>query len=119
MDRFWIAALCCIAARAAVINGVVLHSSTGRPLARALVALRPVEGAGSRAASTRANRSGQFSFTVSGGMYLLRASRAGFAPFQYGHKEWKSAGKPMIVEQVGQALPPGASACQSRRRTRW
>jgi len=101
MGRFSIAALCCVAAQAAVINGVVLDSSTGRPLARALVALRPVEGAGSKAASTRANHSGQFSFTVNGGMYLLRASRAGFAPFQYGQKEWKSAGKPMTVEQDG------------------
>ena len=34
-------------------------------------------------------------------MYLLRATRAGFAPFEYGQKEWKSAGRPMSVEQDG------------------
>jgi len=96
-----IAALCSVAAHAAVISGVVLDSATGRPLARALVALRPVEGAGSKASSARANRWGQFMFTVSAGIYLLRASRAGFAPFQYGQREWKSAGKPVTVEQDG------------------
>ncbi|MGA2588866.1 MAG: carboxypeptidase-like regulatory domain-containing protein [Bryobacteraceae bacterium] len=101
MGRFLLAALCGVAAHAAVISGVVLDSSTGRPLARALVALRPVEGAGSKAASTRANHSGQFTFTVNGGMYLLNASRAGFAPFQYGQKQWRSAGKPVKVDQDG------------------
>ncbi len=34
-------------------------------------------------------------------MYLLRATRSGFAPFQYGQKDWKSAGKPVAIEQDG------------------
>jgi len=101
MGRFLVAALLGVAAHAAVINGVVLDNGTGRPLARALVAMRPVEGGGSKASSSRANRWGQFSFTVSGGKYLLRAARAGFAPFQYGQKDWKSAGRPVTVEQDG------------------
>jgi hypothetical protein len=96
-----LAVLCCCAAHAAVIRGVVLDRSTGRPLARSLVTLRPVEGTGGKPQSHRAGRTGQFTFTVSAGMYLLRASRDGFAPFQYGQKEWKSAGKPMAVEQDG------------------
>jgi hypothetical protein len=95
------AALCGCVARAAVIRGVVLDHSTGRALARSLVNLRPVEGTGGKPQSVRVNHSGQFTFTVSAGMYLLRASREGFAPFQYGQKEWKSAGKPMSVEQDG------------------
>jgi len=96
-----LAVLLCCAAHAAIIRGVVLDRSTGRPLARSLVNLRPVEGTGGKPQSVRANRFGQFTFTVSAGMYLLRASRNGFAPFQYGQKEWKSAGRPMSVEQDG------------------
>jgi protocatechuate 3,4-dioxygenase beta subunit len=101
MRTLLLAALCCSAAHAAVIRGVVLDRSTGRALARSLVTLRPVEGVGGKPQSVRADRTGQFAFSVSAGMYLLRASRDGFAPFQYGQKEWKSAGKPMSVEQDG------------------
>jgi len=96
-----LAALCCCGAHAAVIRGVVLDRSTGRPLARSLVTLRPVEGVGGTPQSARANRGGQFTFTVSAGMYLLRATRDGFAPFQYGQNDWKSTGKPMSMEQDG------------------
>jgi carboxypeptidase family protein len=101
MRRLLLAALCCCGAHAAVIRGVVLDRSTGRPLARSLVTLRPVEGVGGTPQSARANRGGQFTFTVSAGMYLLRATRDGFAPFQYGQNDWKSAGKPMSMEQDG------------------
>jgi protocatechuate 3,4-dioxygenase beta subunit len=101
MRRLLLAALCCCGAHAAVIRGVVLDRSTGRPLARSLVTLRPVEGVGGTPQSARANRGGQFTFTVSAGMYLLRATRDGFAPFQYGQNDWKSTGKPMSMEQDG------------------
>jgi hypothetical protein len=101
MGKLLLAALCCSAAHAAVIGGVVVDHATGRPLARSLVTLRPVDGTGGKPQSVRAGRIGQFAFTVSAGMYLLRASRDGFAPFQYGQKEWKSAGRPMAVEQDG------------------
>jgi len=101
MPRFLLAAFCAIAAHAAVIRGVVLDHATGRPLARSLVTLRPVDGIGGRPQSVRADRAGQFTFQVIAGMYLLRATRDGFAPFQYGQKEWKSAGRPMSVEQDG------------------
>ena len=102
MHRLLLAALCCSAAHAAQIGGVVLDASTGRPLARSLVTLRPVEGTDGKALSTRANREGQFGFpSQNAGMYLLSASRSGFAPFQYGQKDSKSAGKPMAVEQEG------------------
>ena len=89
------------AAAAAVIRGVVLDHATGRPLARSMVTLRPVDGVGGGPQAVRAERTGQFAFTVIAGMYLLRATRDGFAPFEYGQKEWKSAGKPMSVEPDG------------------
>jgi hypothetical protein len=104
MRRLLLAALCCWAAHAAVaavIRGVVLDHATSRPLARSLVTLRPVDGVGGKTQTVRADRTGQFAFSVSAGMYLLRATRDGFAPFQYGQKEWKSAGKPMSVEKDG------------------
>ena len=101
MRPFVLALWFCGAMHAAIIRGAVLDRATGRPLARALVNLRPVEGVGGKPQSVRANRFGQFTFSVAGGMYLLRASRIGFAPFQYGQKQWKSAGKPMSVENDG------------------
>ncbi len=102
MWRLLFAAFWCVPIDAAVISGVVLDGSTSRPLARALVTLEPVEGVGSKTLSARANRGGQFTFSnVKGGLYLLSASRTGFAPFRYGQKDWKSAGKPMSVEQDG------------------
>ncbi|HXM46022.1 MAG TPA: carboxypeptidase-like regulatory domain-containing protein [Bryobacteraceae bacterium] len=104
MRKLVLAALCYCAAHAAaaaVIRGVVLDRATGRPLARSMVTLRPVDGVGGKPQSVRADRTGQFAFTVNAGMYLLRATRDGFAPFQYGQREWKSAGKPMAVEQDG------------------
>jgi hypothetical protein len=102
MHRLLVAVLCCSAAHAAQIGGVVLDAATGRPLARSLVTLRPVDGTDGKALSTRANREGQFRFPPqNAGMYLVAASRDGFAPFQYGQKDSKSAGKPMAVEQEG------------------
>jgi hypothetical protein len=102
MHRWLVVALCYSAAHAAQIGGVVLDASTGRPLARSLVTLRPVEGTGGKVQSTRADREGKFGFAPqSAGMYLLSASRNGFATFQYGQKDSKSAGKPMSVEQEG------------------
>ena len=101
MPKLLLAALYCCAAQAAVIRGAVLDRATGRPLARSLVTLRPVEGVAGARQSVRANRGGQFTFSVVAGMYLLGATRDGFAPFQYGQKEWKSAGKPIAVEQDG------------------
>src|ERR1700733_12843655 len=62
MHRLLVAVLCCGAAHAAQIGGVVLDAATGRPLARSLVTLRPVQGTDGKALSTRANREGQFFF---------------------------------------------------------
>ena len=99
MRKLLLAALCCSSVQAAIVRGVVLDRATGRALARSLVSLRPVEGTGGSPQTVRAGRTGQFTFTVGAGMYLLRATRAGFAPFQYGQREWKSAGKPVFVDK--------------------
>lgn len=101
MGRVWLAVLCGCAAQAAVISGVVVDRATGRPLARSSVTLVPIEGTGEQVQSARAGRAGQFRFTVNAGMYLVRASRTGFAPFQYGQKNWKSAAKPVAMDQDG------------------
>jgi protocatechuate 3,4-dioxygenase beta subunit len=103
MTRSWlVVALCCGVAHSATIRGVVLDNFSGRPLARALVELRPVEGTGGEPLSARANRLGQFTFSpIGGGMYLLSASRTGFAPFQYGQKDFKAAGKPVSIDENG------------------
>ena len=86
------------ALHAAVIRGVVVENQSGKPLARALVVLQPVAGTAGPGLSTRTNTSGAFEFPpVSGGTYLVSASRAGFAPAQYGQKQFKSSGTPVTL----------------------
>jgi hypothetical protein len=85
---------------AATIRGVVVENQSGHPLMRALVVLAPVAGGGGggKALSARANRYGVFEFPpLAAGAYLVSASRLGFAPMQYGQKEWHSAGVPVIL----------------------
>jgi len=101
VQKLLLALICCSGAHAAVIRGVVLDHLTGRPLARSVVSLRPVEGAGSGPQSSRSGRHGQFAFTVSAGLYLVRATHEGFAPLQYGQKDWKPAAQPVSVDQDG------------------
>ena len=73
---------------------------TTERLARTVVAIQPVPGTSGPALSTRTNNYGMFEFpTVPGGAYLVSASRRGFAPVQYGQKQWKSSGAPVILEQ--------------------
>ena len=102
----WLAiALASSALHAVSLRGTVVENQTGRPLARALVILEPVPGAGGQPASARSNQYGAFEFSgLTGGSYLLSASRAGFASVQYGQKRWKAAGVPVAVEQNGPAI---------------
>lgn len=88
--------------QAASIRGTVVENQTGRPLARALVALEPVPGTAGKPASVRTNLYGSFDFSgLAGGSYLLSASRVGFAPVQYGQKHWKAAAVPVVVGLSG------------------
>ena len=88
-------------AGAATIQGTALENLSGRPLARAVVKLTAVgpQGAGDTI-ETGANTTGQFRFSnLNPGAYLLSATRIGFATLQYGQRDWKSAGRPIFIEE--------------------
>jgi hypothetical protein len=86
---------------AAVIRGVVVEHQTGKPLARALVVVQPVAGTPGATLSARTNPYGAFEFPpLAAGAYLVSASKRSFAPLQYGQKQWKSAGVPVILEEA-------------------
>jgi hypothetical protein len=94
----------CIAARAAVIRGVVVEDAGGLPLARSLVVVQPIAGTDAAAQSVRSNDDGQFEFaSLPPGAYLVLASRRGFAPVQYGQKQWKGSGVPLVLDDAGAA----------------
>jgi hypothetical protein len=53
----------------------------------------------------RTDSNGAFEFPpVPGGAYLVLASRRSFAPIQYGQKQWKSSGVPVVVDEGGAAV---------------
>jgi hypothetical protein len=86
-------------AHAAVVRGMVVENQTGHPLARTLVVASPVAGTSGGAKSTRTDLYGAFVFEdLPGGAFLVSAARKGFASVQYGQKQWKSAGLPVILE---------------------
>ncbi len=92
-------ALAAGAIQAAVIRGVVLENMTGRPLQRTRVTVAPVPGSPGPALTVRTNLSGSFEFAaLPAGTYLVSAARAGFAPVEYGQKEFRSAAAPMVLE---------------------
>jgi hypothetical protein len=94
----------CVAAHAAVIRGVVLEDAGGMPLARSLVVVQPIAGTGAPLQSIRSNHDGQFEFgSLPAGAYLVLASRRGFAPVQYGQKQWKGSGVPLVLDDSGAA----------------
>jgi hypothetical protein len=105
--RPWVRAIRCalllllaaIALHATVIHGVVLEQSSGKPLSRAQVTLTPLPGIGGQAVSVRSNSFGSFNFgSVPGGAYIASATRRGYPAVQYGQKNWRAAGTPLIVE---------------------
>src|SRR5262245_22631656 len=92
----WAAAL-----KAAVIRGSVVEHATGKPLARAVVALQPIAGTPATAATVRTNSIGAFEFpSLPAGAYVVTASRPGFVTLQAGQKDWKSAGFPIMLEDA-------------------
>ena len=99
--RNWLwLALATGALQAAVIRGTVVENQTGRPLARALVVVQPVPGTPGQTLSARTNLYGAFEFPpMAGGACLVTASRRSFAAVQYGQKQWKSAGVPIVLEE--------------------
>jgi hypothetical protein len=95
----WLAAVAAGWANAAVIRGTVVENATGKALARAVVVLQPVEGTPGDMRSMRTTQFGGFEFDgLAGGAYVLKASRRGFLPMEYGQKRWNSAGMPVAIE---------------------
>ncbi|HKE22843.1 MAG TPA: carboxypeptidase-like regulatory domain-containing protein [Bryobacteraceae bacterium] len=87
--------------RAATIRGVVLENQSGHPLMRTTVAIAPVAGGAGSAMSARTNRYGTFEFPpLRAGSYLVSVARPGFAPTEYGQKEWRSAGVPIVLNDT-------------------
>ena len=83
----------CLAAglHAATIRGVVVEHQTGHPLARALVVVQPIAGTSGGPLSVRSDVNGAFEIgPLSGGAYLVLASRRAFAPAQFGQKQCRA-----------------------------
>jgi hypothetical protein len=91
-------AVAALPAPAAAIRGVAIEKRTGYRLSRVILTLEPIPLAGQQARSFRTGENGQFTFNeLPGGAYLLRATRRGFMPVQYGQKRWDSAGTPILI----------------------
>jgi hypothetical protein len=98
MRTFLVLVLVTAGLKAADIKGTVVENQSGHPVARVAVALETVPGGSGLKLSGRTNINGFFEFpNLPAGAYLLTAARVGFATVQYGQKQWKSAGTPVIV----------------------
>ena len=85
--------------RAALIKGTVVENQSGKPLARTLITVRPVPGSPGPTIAGRTTIYGSFEFAnLPAGSYLLTAARQGFMPVQYGQKNWRAAGTPIVLD---------------------
>jgi hypothetical protein len=85
--------------QSAIIKGTVVENQSGKPLARTLISLRPVPGSPGPSLSARTNTYGTFEFAeLPAGSYLLGAARRGFMPVQYGQKNWRASGTPIVLD---------------------
>src|SRR4051794_29120429 len=85
---------------AAILRGNVVEHTTGKVLARTLVAILPLPGTSGPTLSVRTNSSGIFEFiNIPAGAYLVNGSRRGFAPVHYGQKRWNAPGIPVTFGQ--------------------
>jgi protocatechuate 3,4-dioxygenase beta subunit len=84
--------------QAAAIRGTVVEKQSGKPLARALVAVQPVAGSKGATQSVRSNPYGVFEFpSLPAGWYIVTASKTGFSKVEYGQKRWYSSGTPVML----------------------
>lgn len=91
--------------RAAVIRGSVVENMTGYSLSRTLVTVQLIGGPSDDAVSARTNDTGGFEFSrLPAGAYIVRASRRGFLPMEYGQRQWNSAGTPVVLGKDGDAF---------------
>jgi hypothetical protein len=92
--------LAAVSLHAAVIRGIVVENMTGYSLARSQVTLHMIGTPSETAVSARTNESGAFEFTgLAAGAYIVKASRRGFLPMEYGQRQWNSAGTAVIVDK--------------------
>jgi hypothetical protein len=93
---FLAAALC---AEAGVVQGSVMESASGLPMARTRVVLQPVPGPNAhKPIQLRANSTGGFVFPeVADGLWILIAQREGYFPCAYGQKRPTGQGLPFEV----------------------
>lgn len=103
MLRCLLLAFTCGALHGAAIRGTVVEKQSGKPLARALVVVRPLAGSNGATASVRTNPNGNFEFpALPAGSYLVTASKTGFASAEYGQKRRSSAGTPVALVESGE-----------------
>ncbi len=87
------------ALQAAIIKGSVVENQTGKALARTLISIQPLPGSPGPSLSARTNTYGSFEFAgLPAGSYLLHAARRGFMPVQYGQKNWRASGTPIVLD---------------------
>ena len=92
--------LSAVSAQAGLIHGIVVERLTGYSLEHATVTLQSLPLGGSATQTARTREAGQFEFDgLPAGAYLIRATRRGFMPMQYGQKRWNSAGVAVIVDK--------------------
>jgi hypothetical protein len=93
--------LVAIGLQAAIIRGVVVEHQTGKPLSRTEVTARALAGTRAGLLRTSTNSTGGFEFTnLPPGAYLVTAARKNFATIQYGQKDFRSAGLPIILDEA-------------------
>jgi hypothetical protein len=84
----------------AIIRGVVVENVSGKPLSRAQVTAQPI-GAGGPAVRVSTNLRGGFEITtLHAGAYIVTATRQNFASVEFGQKDFRSAGLPVILEEA-------------------
>ena len=86
---------------AGVVTGTVLEHSTGYPLARARVRLERIDTTGRvESASVLAGRTGAFTFAgVAEGLYVLSATRSGYASSFHGQRRPEGSAPPFAVNK--------------------
>src|ERR1035437_3806142 len=88
------------ALQAAIIKGSVVENQTGKALARTLVSIQPVPGSAGPTGTVRTNSYGMFEFVdLPAGAYLVHAARRGFMAAQFGQKNWRAAGQPVVLDK--------------------
>src|SRR5262249_17951969 len=87
-------------AHAGVIRGTVVEKMTGYYLARSVITLQPVSVFGQAERTIRASELGVFEIgDLPAGSYVLKASRRGFLPMEYGQRRWNAAGRAIVLKQ--------------------